>query len=413
MTDITILLPPRRGLGRVARAESATVARARGGARSPMDRAESGSVLILFMLLMIPLLALSSAMINLGARQVTERESARGRALALLNAESGIDHGLAQLLTNGNNFEPVEVTYDGSDSLRYRVELEDLGEDGEDNDGDGSVDESDEGNLRRLVSRGSLNVVAWDGDQPVLAADKAFTKRIRAYGMTFSGLPQFPFAVYLGDPLAEIQFNGNAFVIDGNDYLMDGASLAGNDAELGIACTGDPDYIADQLSSNQTDNVDGSGGEPSIGTVATIDLQEYIDQYKNAASITFSGGEKYGGDLGTPEDMTVTYSNGNLELTGGSVGGGLLLVEGNLVIKGSFDYTGIIIVTGQVIFRGGGGEKRVIGTVLCEGDFIDGSNNNTEDLELSGTVDILYSSEAQSQVGEAFSTTTLFGWQEF
>lgn len=382
------------------------------GPRAP----ETGSVLVLLILLMIPLMGLASAMISMGARQVTEREASRGRAMALLNAESGIDHGLAQLLGAPGDFEPVQQTYDESESLRYLVQLIDLGEDDVDNDGDGLIDEEDEGNLRRLESRGSLNVVGYDvGGNPIAAGPKSYTKRIRAFGKAFDGLPQFPWAVYLGDPNAEIQFNGNSFLIDGSDHSVGGSELPGADAEVGIATTGDPKDIVDQLSAQQKDNVDGDGGEPSVGAVPVVDLHAIIDDYKSAASIKFSGSTKYNGHLGDPDGNYVTvHSDGDLEIAGGSVGAGLLLVEGNLDIVGSFEFTGIIIVTGRVIFRGGGGGKRVVGTLLVGGDVIDNTKNwsNPEDLEVSGTVDILYSSEAQTKVGEAVSTLTIFGWQE-
>ena len=378
---------------------------------------ERGSVLVFLLVLIIPLIGLSAAMISSGSRQVTEREASRGRKLAMLNAESGIDHALAQLLSSPTQFDSIEVAYGNGESLKYYVELEDLGSDDLDNDSDGLVDEDDEAPLRRLVSRGAINVADFAADgSPIPTAPKHYTKEIRAFGKTFTGLPMFPWAVYLGDPNAEIQFNGNSFIIDGHDHDLDGNTLT-DSPELGIATTGFAEDIVDQLGFNQSDNVIGDGGDPSVGNVDTVDIQKYIDDYKSGANITFSGGSTYNGSLGSLESGYVTtHSDGDLQLSNGSTGAGLLLVEGNLEISGSFDYTGVIIVTGQVVFRGGGDHKRVVGTLLVGGDVIDeslsGGISSNEDLELSGTVDILYSSEAQQNVGEAVSTMTIFGWQE-
>ena len=184
--------------------------------------------MVMVLILMVPLAGLATVLVTQGARQLIEQGASRGRQMALLNAESGLDRGLAQLLDDPTNLDPIAVTYEGSENLRYVVEFSDLGMDGVDNDGDLAVDEADEDGLIRLTSRGSLNVLGYDADdQPVTENTRFYVKRLRAIGRSLSGLPSFPYAVYLGDPNAETQFNGNSFLIDGNDHDSDGNVVAG------------------------------------------------------------------------------------------------------------------------------------------------------------------------------------------
>jgi hypothetical protein len=202
-------------------------------------------------------------------------------------------------------------------------------------------------------------------------------------------------------------------LIDGNDHEADGSAGAGA-AVPGIATVGDPVDIEDQISNQQSDNVIGSGGEPSVDSTTSLDLQAIIDEYKASADIRFDHPPgTFTGSLGDPEgpDFKVTHCVGNLDISGGAVGAGLLLVEGNLEITGSFEYVGVMIVTGQVIFRGGGGVKRVVGTCLVGGDFIEGAPHD-EDLELSGTIDILYSSAIQDDLSDSLATFKIMSWQE-
>jgi len=380
----------------------------------PKKHREAGSILVLILILMVPLAGLALALVTQGSTHTRELGANRGRAAALVNAESGIDHALSQLLQDPTNLDLIQETYPGSANLRYLVEFSDLGADALDNDGDLDVDEADEDGFVSLTSAGSLNVLGYDaaGD-PISENSHFYLKRIRAIGKANNGLPGFPYAVYLGDENAEVDFNGNAFLIDGNDHDADGNTTAGA-AVPGIATVGDPVDIEDQISNQQSDNVIGSGGEPSVHNTASLPLQDYIDEYKASADIQFNNPSgTFTGSLGNPDGpvFKVTHCVGNLDISGGAVGAGLLLIEGNLEITGSFEYVGVMIVTGQVIFRGGGGVKRVIGTCLVGGDFIEGAPHD-EDLELSGTIDILYSSAIQDDLSGSLATFKILSWQE-
>lgn len=376
---------------------------------------ERGMLLIVMMVVMVALAGLAGALITLGADTTVREDASRGRARALVNAESGVDRALAQLLEDGDNLDPIEEQYDDGDSIKYRVTLTQLGDDGIDNDGNGKVDEAEEDQLVMLDSVGALNVTDFDknGD-PVTHGGSYYTKRIRAVGR--QELPDafaFPYAVYLGDPFAVINLNGNAFFIDGHDYTADG-KLTTQPAMPGIATTGTTTNIVNQLSKQQKDNVEGKNGYPSVFNTTKVDLAAIIKQYKASADVKLSGTQVYTNNLGDYEkgDFPITYfSGGTLKISGGGHGAGLLLVDGNLEITGGWEYRGIVVATGQVIFKGGGGGKRLIGTCLVGGDIVESKQSN-DDLEITGTVDVLYSSTVQSQVAASLGTFTIINWQE-
>ena len=62
----------------------------------------------------------------------------------------------------------------------------------------------------------------------------------------------------------------------------------------------------------------------------------------------------------------VTIVPGDLQLTGGSVGNGVLVVNGNLDIHGGLNFYGVIIVTGVISFTGGGSSAtNIFGAVIA------------------------------------------------
>ncbi|HLK35021.1 MAG TPA: hypothetical protein VKT29_18125 [Terriglobales bacterium] len=69
-----------------------------------------------------------------------------------------------------------------------------------------------------------------------------------------------------------------------------------------------------------------------------------------------------------PADMSrqVTYIPGNVQLTGGAVGNGVLVVDGNLDIHGGMSFYGLVIVRGVISFTGGGSSGvNIYGGVLA------------------------------------------------
>jgi hypothetical protein len=62
----------------------------------------------------------------------------------------------------------------------------------------------------------------------------------------------------------------------------------------------------------------------------------------------------------------VTYIPGDVQLTSGATGNGVLVVDGNLDIHGGFQFYGLVIVRGVISFTGGGSDKvNVYGALIA------------------------------------------------
>jgi hypothetical protein len=74
-----------------------------------------------------------------------------------------------------------------------------------------------------------------------------------------------------------------------------------------------------------------------------------------------------------PYDNQITYIPGDLKITSnGSVGAGVLVVDGDLEINGGLQFYGLIIVKGVVSFTGGGSANtNIVGSVLAGKSSID------------------------------------------
>jgi len=90
----------------------------------------------------------------------------------------------------------------------------------------------------------------------------------------------------------------------------------------------------------------------------------------------------------------VTYVSGDLHLTGSVQGGGVLLIDGSLTLTGEFTYWGLVIVRGDVRMAGGGGSKHIYGSLMVG----ESMTAMEEDVTISGTADLFYSSEMLSRL---------------
>jgi hypothetical protein len=87
---------------------------------------------------------------------------------------------------------------------------------------------------------------------------------------------------------------------------------------------------------------------------------------------------------GAPADPTdpcafyypIIYAQGDVHLTGGAGGQGILLVDGNLTISGGFQFAGVVVVKGALIASGSGNK-------------------------IAGSVDVWGASDSTSTIGEA------------
>jgi len=216
-------------------------------------------------------------------------------------------------------------------------------------------------------------------------------------------------AFYCDDPLATFTFNGTAFKLSGKDTNLDGSKGPNPDVP-GIGTPGDPALISKQLTAKQQADVVGMGLPPSIKTVSTEDIMDYSKSLGSLATQTWSDADakESNAKIGDRTKLVaqIAHAKGNLHLSGSSKGCGVLVVDGNLEVTGNFDFAGLIFVTGSVTFRGGG-NKVVRGALFTPG------NVNGEDVEISGGIDIAYSSEAIATVEKQLSVgVELISWTQ-
>jgi hypothetical protein len=87
-----------------------------------------------------------------------------------------------------------------------------------------------------------------------------------------------------------------------------------------------------------------------------------------------------------PPNMSkqVTYVPGDLKITAGTVGNGVLVVDGDLEVQGGLQFYGLILVKGVIKFTGGGADKvNVFGGILAGQQSID-------DTQLGGSASIVF-----------------------
>ncbi|HET6201630.1 MAG TPA: hypothetical protein VFI25_02375 [Planctomycetota bacterium] len=326
-----------------------------------------------------------------GRARRTRTEVERTRAFTM--AESGIDH--VRVLLDANALPPSGIL--------------DWSSDGQDNDGDGRVDEGDE-SLRATTERWWSDAVDNDGDGLVDESDEglahvASTVRIGTSTVTVTGWVQrlateisfsTPAVVNLVDPNAKLIFKGNSFLIDGRDRDLSGG-WTNNPPVYGIATAGSKLSVLAQLSKQQLDNVNGAGGKPSITTWSAPSsswLPSMVETMRTQADVTFDHyGSTYTGSLGSEKtgNYLVTYSQGDLKIGGGSTGAGVLCVDGNLEITGKWEFVGVILVTGGVTVKGGGSSQRLTGSALIGSDFVQELSLQSQ---IKGGIELVYSSAA-------------------
>jgi hypothetical protein len=206
-------------------------------------------------------------------------------------------------------------------------------------------------------------------------------------------LPPVPGSVYTEGAM---NFNGNAFYVDGHDhdYSAPYDTIAGASPLPGIATPNNPTTIADGLTSGQDDNVQGSGGDPSVrSSSVNLDLAAIAAQWSQIANVTYNGDQNNPSTSGwgTITDLKVVHVAGNLDVSGNNSGSGVLVVDGDFDMGGTFNYNGIVIVLGDLKIAGGGDAKQVIGGIMVQGTV---SGTSTMD----GNVKLLYSSAMINQL---------------
>ncbi len=367
---------------------------------------ERGVALVAALLFATTILAFSASVIMSGFALERQRRSTSAVHMAQDAAESGVNLVVARIAgPEGALLRGGGATLDGSlrgttgRAQRYEVRIERAGGDGTDNDLDGLIDEPDEADMLEVTSTG------W-------ADDLARTVRVTLLARYQE--PTVASATYLADPMADMRLNGNSFVISGFDVDQNG--VATGLAVPGIGVAGDPTNVKNQIKKQITNNVVGQGGTPSVYQVSALDLRELIEAGARAANVHLPSGSTVkpskSGDWGTLDAPAILYGSGEIHISGGASGAGIMIVDGDLTISGGFEWRGLIIVRGELTFSGGGGGKRLMGALIVERDVSGSAQYSGTELTINGTIDILFSKQIIGRVSAAFATFTIVNWRE-
>ena len=369
-------------------------------------RTERGTALVWSVVFSMVAMAFSASVLTSGVALQQESRAFVASAEAQQCAESGVHFCVARmsgpnrgaLLAAGGSLGVLTGT--GDRAARFEVAVLPAGDDGADNDVDGLIDEEDEANMVEVVSTGSFDGVSRTVYVTLLA-------RYRA--------PNMGSAAYIENPLAGVNLNGKALLISGHDVDLAGAQT-GNTVP-GVGVNGDPGFVLTQIKAKQGSKILGLGGAPSVQQVPPLDLQALIEEGARSANVELDEDGTYkptDDEWGTIDQPAVVYANGSIHVSSGSQGAGLFIVNGDLTITGGFQWKGLVIVRGQITLKGGGDGKRIIGGLvvqddLTSGDPLDGSNS---ELNMTGTVDIIFSEETVNRIGRVLSRYTILNWRE-
>jgi len=369
-------------------------------------RSRRGSAALMAITAAIPLIGVAGTLLMVTVRQRNQVEASAVVAAARDAAASGAQDAMAKLAVDPNWAGEYDLAVGGS---LAHVVVTDWTSDGVDNDNNGKVDDLAETDYVSITSEGRVNVAYDRQGRELSTAALSQTKDAGSVVKKTKLDIAVNSAFYCDDPLATFTVNGNAFKISGEDTNIDGTPGPNPDV-AGIGTTGDPALIEMQLSAEQQDNIVGMGLPPSIATVATEDIMEYAKALGSLATLTWSDADakEPSAKIGDREKLIaqIAHAKGNLELSGSSKGCGVLVVDGNLEVTGNLDFVGLIFVTGSVTFRRGG-DKVIRGALFTPG------NVNGEDIEVSGSIDIGYSSEAIATVEKQLSVgVELISWTQ-
>jgi len=433
------------------RTRSPKIERMRGTPRP--DGPESGNALVIALLI---LLLLTTAGVTFIAVTKSEKQISGNQqtaATAFYTAEAGITEGLYRMSYPNDSLDYIGPPTPAAGWGRYIVlhpgdssidpSRANLASDGLDNNGDGVVDEPGEQYPEVLSKQTSGIALKYpyvrveyklQGGQLVRFGDadnnpetppvENLTTGEPVLRITASGLQgnarkvieaeavKFPVvsvdaAIWAGGPL---KLNGNGFLVDGTDHFMAAPydTVPGAPPVEGVLTQGPASDVP--MTSQQLDNVTGSGGNGSVTQSSYAydfnalwnDVSSIANTYYPSGTNMTSSNPSFG-SIDSPKVMAV---NGNLNLSGGWNGYGVLIVNGDLSMTGGSTWTGVVIVTGDIKMSGGGPAdvSRIIGSAIFQSSLIDKSS-------AGGSANIFYSSEAV-RMASGVKGYTLSWWRE-
>ena len=414
---------------------------------------ESGNALVIALLI---LLLLTTAGVTFIAVTKSEKQISGNQqtaATAFYTAEAGVTEGLYRMSYPNDSLNYIGPPTPAAGWGRYIVlhggdssldpNRPNLAADGLDNNGDGVVDEPGEqypevaskqtnGNQLKYpyvrveykLRSGQLVRFGDADNNPATPPVENLTTGEPVLRITASGLQgnarkvieaeavKFPIitvdaAIWAGGPF---KLNGNGFLIDGTDHFMTAPydTVTGATPVEGVLTQGPASDVP--MTSQQLDNVTGAGGDGSVTQSSfAYDFNALWKDVSSIANTYYASGTNFTNadpDFGSPGAPKVMAVNGNLNLSGGWNGWGMLIVNGDLSMSGGSTFTGVVIVTGDIKMSGGGASdvSRIVGAAVFQSSLIDKSS-------AGGSASIFYSSEAV-RMASGVKGYTLSWWRE-
>jgi len=178
--------------------------------------------------------------------------------------------------------------------------------------------------------------------------------------------PPFTFnlggAITLAGPSpAFISPNSQNFTVNGNDANSCGQTASPAKPAIGVWDSTSQTSVINAL--GKPNNYVGAGGTPSVenvyaslggADVTPANLNGFVQNLQSYATSPVLTGTVT--TLPTTTSSSVTYIDGNLNLSGNVTGNGVLVITGTLTFSGNFTWNGIVLVVGQgqVVHNGGG-----------------------------------------------------------
>lgn len=374
-----------------------------------------GIALAIVIMIMAVLLSITGASLLFSSLNIKTASNLKAGAGAIHAADAGIQHALA-LVSSGTTFPyTTETTIFNSFSFGYGYTYMVT-----------AINDSTSpgGNTRAILTSTASGP----------NGSKRTVKTYIARSSSSSWAP--PGTVYLPGQPANVgaTFNGNSFLISGNDTIPGQAVGSGSAGPIVGMATTDSNTTtgitgpSGSLGSSQYGQVTGQGENPSVVTLSSgLDVNQLANNLlalgvEGVDKQTWDSGTYKAVDMGTSANPKITHITGNARVTCGNgnhptaVGYGVLIVDGDLSTIGLFRFNGLIIVRGEnVDIHGGGGSSQgatIWGSLLIKESTVSGGG-----LVIGGNSKVTYSSEAINNVVNRWSSAfpkaaRLIAWHE-
>jgi len=364
-----------------------------------------GSAALVCLTALLPLVVAGGTMLAVVVRGRTVLETELAKKSAADAASSGAQDALAKLQGDPDFTGSYDVDVGGTPA---RVTITSWTDDKVDNDELNGVDDPGEAGFVELGTEAWVNVVTDGNGNRIDVPSRRFRGSADMLLKRLDANVAIAQSAYVDDELSDVDFQDAPFTISGVDTNLDGSAGPLPDIP-GIGVPGDPAAISAQVAANASASVLGSGGSPSVVTVAETDVLTLMNHFIKAATIHFNGTDDDAtGALGDLATMTpaIAHAHGNLRLHGGVTGCGMLLVDGDLVIDDKFDYAGLVFARGSITFTGEGG-KSLHGALLTTGAILG------KDLHGVERVTVEYSSSVLTTVSTKLANSyVLVSWTQ-